>query len=87
MTKRAKPKSVASKSAAKRATKPQATTKPTARTGAPKKRAGKMPATTAASTRSPMATSGRREQAAVEAAKYTPSPLKSSGWPAFRYPL
>jgi hypothetical protein len=32
------------------------------------------------------ASSPQRAQAEIEKAKYTPAPLKTDGWPAFRYP-
>jgi hypothetical protein len=36
----------------------------------------------AAATRPP----ARADRAAVEAARYTPRPVQSTGWPPFRYP-
>ncbi|HEV8616680.1 MAG TPA: hypothetical protein VGU22_14415 [Methylomirabilota bacterium] len=66
--------------------------KPAARKSAAKASARKKPAAAKSSARAATAprgaaAPGRREQAAIEAAKYTPAPLRSTGWPAFRYPL
>lgn len=79
MKKRAKP--VGKKAARKPAAK-----KPTAKSGAAPKR--KPPAQKPAPSR-PAATSrgtAPADRAAVEAARYTPGPVQSTGWPPFRYP-
>lgn len=68
----------AKKPAAKKPATPQAAVKRTvaARSSGPEQNLAAPPSLDAS-----------RAQAEVEKAKYTPSPLKSDGWPAFRYPL
>jgi hypothetical protein len=78
MKKRAsKSKAPARKRGAKTTTKAKSAAKP----------AGKKRTAKPASATRPAIGPGRREQATIEAAKYTPAPVQSAGWPAFRYPL
>lgn len=56
------------------------TAKPPERAAKPAAKAA--PPRPAAATRPP----ARADRAAVEAARYTPRPVQSTGWPPFRYP-
>lgn len=50
-------------------------------------RAAAKPVAARASRPAEKSDTAQRAPAESERAKYTPAPLKSDGWPAFRYPL